>query len=183
MNLSDFLHTHSILNNNKEIIFYGGTFSPWHEGHSSCIKLAPNDKPLIVIPDQNPRKDISNQINLEKLKKTVEELSKNTFIYEFFYLQKIKNPTYSWMKDLRNDFPDKVLSLLLGYDSFLTLGSWYESKQLLNIIDKIYVVARLNNKDDFENLKRKYLDLNNKLDMTFLGHHPHESLASSYIKN
>lgn len=47
-----------------EVVFFGGSFDPWHEGHASCINLLPRELKLIVAPDRNPQKPLKEIKNL-----------------------------------------------------------------------------------------------------------------------
>ena len=48
-----------------EIIFFGGSFNPWHKGHTECIKLLPQGIPIVILPDNNPFKQ--NHQNKERM--------------------------------------------------------------------------------------------------------------------
>ena len=39
-----------------EIVFYPGTFYPWHLGHRACLDLCPS-KNIVIVPDFNPLKE------------------------------------------------------------------------------------------------------------------------------
>ena len=91
MSLYQFLNDHQLTNKN-EIVFFGGSFNPWHEGHSECIRLLDSSKPLVVIPDRNPRKEVgaNDNLNLEEITRKIKQLKVNVYIYDEFYLLKRK---------------------------------------------------------------------------------------------
>lgn len=183
--LVDFIKESNLLNED-ELIFFGGSFNPWHAGHGSCIKLMPLNKKIVVIPDHSPFKEITSDIkknsSIDDIKKALKEFKHQTFIFdEFFYANKI-NPTYLWIKDLRKSFPEKKLSLLMGFDSFMSIDRWTNAIELLQNLSTLYVASRMN--DDL--IKEEQLvtlqNLNPNLKVIFLGPHPFENLSSSTIR-
>lgn len=186
MSLIEYIRKEPQLLESSEIIFFGGSFNPWHMGHTSCLELAPNDKPLVVIPDHNPHKQLTissdKQVDLEGIKKHISIRAKNTYIFELFYLQNKKNPTQQWINELKKTFPQKSFSLLIGFDSFININTWTKANELLNDLDSLYVVSRL----DKEELKNKQIasiqKISKKLKIYFLGNHPFENLSSTNLR-
>lgn len=186
MNITNFILTNPILKDAPEIIFYGGSFNPWHQGHSSCVHMSPSDIPLIVIPDHNPQKAISNskgseQLILELMNK-VSFRDETAFIYDSFYKLLKSNPTHIWINDLKEQFPDKKLSLLMGHDSFLTIHNWIRSHELLNNLTNIYIVSRLDVEQEKEDQKQVLYQIAKNLNIIFLGHHEFEELSSTKLR-
>lgn len=169
MSLLEFIK--SITIDSDEIIYFGGSFNPWHEGHSECLKKAPSNALKIVIPDHNPLKVMTDR-ELILDESQLKSLNKNVFIYLGFFDQKILNPTVDWIRPITQEFKDRSHALLMGYDSYIGLPKWKESEALLSIIDTLYV---LNRKNDVQ--ERLY-----PTDTVFLGSHIHESLSSSAIR-
>lgn len=121
-----------------EIIFFGGTFNPWHEGHSECVRQAPSS-PVFVVPDRNPwKEEIERASSFERLKIICTILkNKNVNIYPGFLAGEKKNPTYLWMGNLKIK-----KSMLIGDDHFLKIEKWYKYQKLLRCINHLYVVPR-----------------------------------------
>lgn len=185
MSLESFIQNNQTLLAQKELIFFGGSFNPWHEGHSSCINLMDQDKSIIVIPDHNPFKELVKNQNksssLDQIKQKLESFAHQTFLFSDFFEKNEKNPTHQWIGKLKSKFPEKKLSLLIGFDTFMSLDKWIESEKLLKDLHTLYIASRM----DDESLKQRQIDLISKMSnvkLIFLGHHEYESVSSSKIR-
>lgn len=167
-----------------EWVFFGGSFHPWHKGHQACLNLLPDYLTCFVLPDRNPLKEV-RQLHIVT---TIIELAsrirfkKNQFLVPTFLLEEKKNPTVEWMEQLRSAYPEKKLSLLLGFDSLRTLDQWTRYEELLQTIDQIYVASRLEKDQEREELFTELKSKSSKLEITHLGHHEFESLSSTEIR-
>lgn len=185
MNLDHFIETTPKLNELNELIFFGGSFNPWHEGHSSCIQLMDSTKSIIIVPDHNPYKELvqstKKHSSLDQIEAKLKEFNNDTFLFAGFFEQDQKNPTHQWIVNLKEKFPNKKLSLLMGFDTFMGLDKWINAQSLLDNLTHIYVASR----EDDEQLKSKQLQLLNsisQINIVFLGHHDYEDLSSSKIR-
>lgn len=185
MSIESFIENLPKLNEMDELIFFGGSFNPWHEGHSSCINLMDPNKPIIVIPDHNPFKElVPNQdklTGLSDIQKKLATFENETYLFSEFFEQNVKNPTYEWVARLKAKFPHKQLSLLVGFDTFMGMDKWINAKSLLSHLSTIYVASRLDN----EELKAKQIQALNAISSVhihFLGRHDFEDLSSSKIR-
>lgn len=169
------------LNQNIEYLFYGGTFNPWHEGHSSCLKLAPKNLPLIIIPDRNPHKDQSTYPASADILKQIPTDAK-IFLYPGFLLSQKPNPTVNWAQQIKLQNPQKNLSLLLGFDNLKSFSDWTEVEKLAGLLTCLYVVSRLENEAEQKALSAEFGTRFPKLTIHFLGHHSTEHLSSSEIR-
>ncbi len=167
-----------------EWVFYGGTFDPWHPGHQACLDLLPPDKVCFVLPDRNPLKAITSLNPVA----TILELSTRgrfrplQFLVPSFLLSAEKNPTVEWIERLRRIYPNRKLSLLLGFDSFEDLPLWRRHEDLLRALSCIYVVSRLEDGQRALGAQKRAHGINPKLSVVFLGRHPHEALSSSSLR-
>lgn len=124
----------------EEWVFYGGTFNPWHQGHSACLDLLPNKK-IIILPDRNPWKKEETFIEdnilvfLDQLSQKIH--SERHALYPGFLAIKEANPTIDWFS--------KVVgkkSLLIGADNLLSFSKWKNYQQLLAQVHCLYVAPR-----------------------------------------
>jgi nicotinate-nucleotide adenylyltransferase len=184
MSLIDFIKKNN-LDVKKEIVFFGGSFNPWHAGHSSCLELIPENKTLIVMPDHNPFKELiesqQKETSLSQIKEVLRIFNKKIYLFDEFYLRNEKNPTSQWVEKLKAEFPQIKISLLMGFDSFISIDRWIEGENLLKNINSLYIVDRLND----NKIKTKQLEVlsqYSELKIDFLGEHPFEHLSSTAIR-
>lgn len=188
MKLIDFINSNIKTNENSEILFFGGSFNPWHEGHTSCLKLAPKKCQIIVIPDHNPFKEITlmdhKYSDLKEITAKIQELNKeNIHLFDTYLKEDKKNPSHVWIQELKENAPDLKISLLMGFDTFISLDKWIESDIVINNLSSLYVASRLDN----ELVKTKQVKLlktiNKNLNVNFIGNHAYENISSTAIRN
>ena len=186
MNLNEFIQKNPRLASADEICFFGGSFNPWHDGHSACIKLLRKKIPLIVIPDHNPQKELTETNNkatsFEEMIEILEDFKQETFLYTEFAKRNEHNPTTKWVQELKKEMPNLKVSLLMGHDTFEKIDTWIDGHNLLKCLHKLYVASRL------ESTVIKTTQINNlrsiapELEISFLGHHDYEELSSTSIR-
>lgn len=133
----------------------GGTFDPFHLGHLSignrAIEEVNLDKLIILPANVSPFK-VGNEMAEEShrigmLERVVEE--EPQFELSRFEIDK-ENVSYTFetMEALRKSHPEDNLFFILGSDSFESLESWYEGKELLAstpfIVGKRHGISNLN---------------------------------------
>ncbi len=171
----------------SEVVFFGGSFDPWHEGHASCINLLPQHLKLIVAPDRNPLKPIKEIKNLvvhycELAQQIAQSTSRPYHIHPGFLLLTEKNPTVSWVLRALHRRPDLRVSLLMGYDSFKSLPQWVKTQDLLKLIHCFYVVSRLESEEERAHAEKLIREIHADINVMYLGHHPHEDKSSTAIR-
>lgn len=159
-----------------EVVFYPGTFNPWHLGHRACLDLCPV-KNIVVVPDFNPWKEgDQRQRPWEHLKDLVYRLGKSDYsIYPGFLAKDVGNPTVSWFPKIQLD----KKSLLMGDDSFLNLHKWKDIDELVKHICKLYVAPRGSDPLGIEEQVKRFPQLN----IIFLDHHDYEEISSTELRN
>jgi nicotinic acid mononucleotide adenylyltransferase len=171
-----------------EIIFYPGTFSPWHEGHAACVKKAMEKTTVLIVPDKNPQKDFYLEKSpLRRYLNLCHQIKNSTslgplFIYPGFLITEDVNPTNSWFKTLRANFPSMGMHLLVGFDSFKNLPSWIEADQLLLNVSTVMVVSRNESQAELDLCTNKLKLINPELRILHLGHHKFERISSTHIR-
>lgn len=167
-----------------EWVFFGGSFHPWHKGHQACLNLLPEEKTCFVLPDHNPLKEM-RQLHLVS---TIIELSsqvkfkRHQFLVPTFLLTEKKNPTVEWVERLKQEFPRKKLSLLLGFDGLKNIESWTRYQDLLKLLDCVYVASRLEEDTDRDGVITHLHTLAPQLEIIHLGRHEFEGLSSTEIR-
>ena len=171
----------------SDVVFFGGSFDPWHEGHTACIDLAPSEMPLIVCPDRNPHKPIKKEDDIIQhflglKKKIVTSTKRSLHVHPGFLLKTDPNPTVGWVLKLKRHRPDLRVHLLMGYDSFKGLANWTQADDLIKLLNGVMVASRLEQDVMHENDSKWALTLNPHLQIRFLGHHPHEAVSSTALR-
>lgn len=170
------------------ITFFGGTFNPWHEGHSICVKRVREKTPLLIMPDKNPFKEVSSSaapfkeyVKLAlKLKADLNIGSK--WIYPGFIILESGNPTHRWVKKLQTKYPKAQASLTMGFDSANEIKNWINSEELIKRLSGLYILSRKESEDDRFALKASLKAVNPDLEVNFLGHHKYENMSSSKLR-
>ncbi len=182
----EFIKNHKFDSRFKEIVFFGGSFNPWHSGHGSCLSLMDKDKLIIVMPDHNPFKDVTKEENrfssLTDIKKELKIRPENTYLFEGFIQDANHNPTHNWLRQVKDSFPNLKLSLLMGFDSFMSIDKWIEAKQIIKDTSCIYVASRLDNKEARQSQYYLLKSMDSDIEVDFIGHHDYEHLSSTEIR-
>ncbi len=184
MSLIKFIKEHKELTEAKEIVFFGGSFHPWHPGHKACVKLMPTNVALVIAPDHNPYKEfVADKKNpTQTIIADISELKGPKFVYDGFLSASEKNPTTRWVLELKKAFPDKGISLLIGFDSFMSIDRWIDGKGLLRTLDGLYVASRLEGSIEKKEQTQRVKKIAPELKIKFLGHHPFEDLSSTKLR-
>lgn len=118
---------------------FGGTFDPIHYGH---LRTAFELVQLLGLPEirfmpaGNPphreRTIASNELRLAMVVEAVR--GQPGFTVDDREMRKT-GPSYSveTLADLRGEFPERPLCLIVGMDAFLGLPNWYQWRELLNL--------------------------------------------------
>ncbi|MBP9673741.1 MAG: hypothetical protein KBD63_01480 [Bacteriovoracaceae bacterium] len=167
------------LKEKNEIIFFAGSFNPWHQGHLNCLKLSPDISRTLIILDSNPQKNnmetLSPWQKYLAIKKSLQENSIKSFIYPSFACH--PNPTYPWLKIFEEKNPTIKISFLMGDDAFFGLPTWFNYQKLKKIIKHFYVVPRIATAHELESFAQK-----EELSFTRLADHPYKDVSSSHLR-
>ena len=171
--------------NEEQLSFYGGTFFPWHRGHEECLSLCP-EKNIMVILDTNPFKDPTGRSQymkdyfelFQEMKRLSKKWNKNFMLYPGFFAGKRGNPTASWLPNMRV----KNKMMLLGDDNFKIIEKWHNYKFLLENLHTLYVVPRVLELKESEDLRSKLLKDFPGLRIEILSDHPYKDLSSTSIR-
>lgn len=158
----------------REVVFFSGTFNPWHEGHSECLR-AVHDKQVLLCPDWSPWKKEGTQ-DIQELEMKAKEFSHVELFRGLIESGKF-NPTFEWFTELKISKP----SFLMGGDQWLKFQDWAHPKKILEKCHAFYVVPRQTSHDQMALYLEKYFD-SFASKVHFLKHHPHEDKSSSDIR-
>lgn len=164
-------------------VFFGGSFSPWHEGHEACLKLireAQPDVEIVIVPDRNPWKNYEQGSSLEDYFSLIEKA--NVFgasVYPGFLILEQPNPTIDWMREVRGK-----KSLLVGADHLRDFRKWKNYLELLNTLKTLFIAPRTLSGSDYDDLEKIRGDLQKetKTPLVLLSRHAYEDLSSTEIR-
>ena len=186
MSLIDYIKKQNLHQNYQELIFFGGSFNPWHSGHTSCLTLMDPNKLIIVMPDHNPFKDVTAKgdrfSSVEDIKQELAIRAKHTYLYAGFLEDDFHNPTHNWLQQIAVEFPEHKLSLLMGFDSFMSLDKWIEARSILLNLDCLYIASRLDNNQAKQSQFHLLKSISPALKIEFIGHHKFEHLSSTQLR-
>lgn len=181
VSLPDFLYK---VRDSQEVIFYGGSFNPWHEGHESCVKQAPSEN-IIIVPDYNPWKAKRNSFfgptcRWASLRELALKFKDRGFsFYPGFWGIETPNPTSRWMPEV--EYSQK--SLIIGDDNFMSFDKWKNTKYLIGELERIYVIPRLHALTDIERKKREFESLFSTDVFQVMEPHEYQHVSSTAIRS
>jgi len=162
-------------------VFYGGSFNPWHAGHTACVDNAP--KNTIVVPDSNPWKSMDENIDRKCFWRSLLEIcqqlaGRDITIFPGFWGAEQGNPTISWLS--QTNF--KQYALVMGDDAFLSLHQWFAAEKLIKILHKVYIIPRGASAAALLAQKKKIQGINGDLVCSFGKEHKFQELSSSNLR-
>ena len=119
---------------------YGGTFDPPHWGHITAARAAMEqlglDK-LVLIPDRVPphkalpEGSASPEQRLEMAALAAAELGKRAEVSDRELRRDGPSYTSDTLAELREEYPEDALWLLMGSDMFLSLQTWHAPEEIM----------------------------------------------------
>lgn len=125
-----------------KIGIYGGTFDPPHLGHMDSARAAMEalglDRLLFLPAYRPPHKDLSpNSAGPEQRLAMVglmaDGLGPKAQVCDLEYRREGKSYTADTLRQLREQYPEDELWLLMGSDMFLSLPNWHEPEIILSL--------------------------------------------------
>lgn len=129
----------------RSVAVFGGTFDPVHQGHiltSNAIQSFFHFDSYYFLPCNIPvLKSPAHALKQQR----IEMLQLAIKPYAFFDLdlREINRNTPSYMvdtlKSFRADYNDASLTLVMGYDAFLSLPQWHQWEQLISLANLLVI--------------------------------------------
>lgn len=187
----DVSHVNLAMPESEKVIFFAGSFSPWHKGHRACIENLPKSaetiQSLVVLPDFNPWKEVREEglwPEVQDIWLALQELTRERgdlciSLYLGFLAEKATNPTVDWLPQAIG----KKKWLLMGEDTFLNLHKWKKASNVLAALEGIYVCPRAAEEESVLSQKKMLLETYNKnLMIDFLEPHPYQNYSSTWAR-
>jgi len=153
----------------KRLGIFGGAFDPVHKGHTQSLKYISDLKiidEIQVIPNYaSPHnKDIQTdeKHRLKMLEIAFKEI-KNIKLNDIELKNKTKSYTYETLKYLKEIYPEKHISLIIGLDSLFSFTTWKNWENILSLCSLLVLERKLNgslqlNKDIERKISPDYED-------------------------
>lgn len=127
------------------IAIFGGTFDPIHNGHlqtSKFIQTHIKFDSYIFLPCKTPTIKpptlANNEQRVEMLKLAIKEVP--DFKLD---LREIERDTPSYMvetlESFRLEYPKSSITLIIGYDAFLSLPRWYQWEKIITLANLLVI--------------------------------------------
>lgn len=181
----------------QRIAIFGGTFDPVHEGHiqtSIKIQHAFHFDDYYFLPCKNPLLKSSptatpNQ-RIDMLRLALAE-------YPFFKidLREMMRDTPSYMIDtlssFRMEYAKACITLIIGYDAFLSLPQWHQSNKILKLANVLVINRNSSQQVTTEELQKlmnshqseeKEVLLNNKFGIIYCFNAGNYDISSTRIR-
>lgn len=175
-----------------KIGLYFGTFNPIHVGHliiaNYMTSHADLDQVWIIVSPQNPLKQkktlLADYHRLALVRAAVEDNSKLTVSDIEFHLP-IPSYTATTLTYLKEKYPEKKFSLIMGEDNLRTFHKWFNHEQILEN-HQIFVYPRVLTIQEEADLKEGEQTGNqfaNHKNVVFCNEAPVMKVSSSFIRN
>lgn len=134
----------------KRLGIFGGAFDPVHKGHTQPLKFI-SDLKIIdevhVIPNfaspHNKHIQSSGTHRLKMLEMAFNEFE-NIKINEFELNNKNKSYSYETLNTLKQIYPDRHFSLIMGLDSLYNFATWKNWEEILSLCSLLVLGRTLN---------------------------------------
>lgn len=117
---------------------FGGSFNPLHLGHvrlaEKVLKEGLSDEVWLMISPHNPLKQQSDLLDENlRLRLAQKALSDHEQILASDFEFHLPRPSYTWqtLVALRETYPERTFSLLIGADNWLIFDRWAHYKDIL----------------------------------------------------
>ncbi|KTD59214.1 nicotinate-nucleotide adenylyltransferase [Legionella shakespearei] len=134
----------------RRLAFFGGTFNPVHNGHIETCKAIQscfNFDELSFIPCKSPVLKEEPVVTPEQRVAMLELAIKGNPSFSID-LREIERDTPSYMSEtlesLRAEHQEDSLTLIMGYDAFLSLPYWHNWKKILTLANLLVI-----NRDEY----------------------------------
>lgn len=151
-----------------KIGIYGGTFDPPHLGHMEAARASVAvlglDKLIFMPAKQPPHKQLH-----ENSASPEQRLAMTTLVADGLLMPRVlevsdlelkregKSYTSDTLRELKAQFPDDKLWLLMGTDMFLTLQNWHEAEQIMQMASIAAFARKEADCDEMLQIQGKYL--------------------------
>lgn len=149
-----------------KIGIYGGTFDPPHLGHMDSARAAMEilqlDKLLFLPAKQPPHKELSvtsasGQERIAMTELMADGLGGKAEVCDIEHRREGKSFTSDTLRELKKQYPEDELWLLMGTDMFLTLQCWHEPEVVLSLAGVVAFARAESDTEEMFRIQAEYL--------------------------
>lgn len=153
-----------------DVLIFGGSFDPIHEGHLHMLKAAISEcvpEHVVVIPNYvSPLKSQTLFSTTQRLNMTQKVISDtfNTISIEVSDIEvnsETKSYTVNTLESLSQQYPNKTLGFLCGSDSALSFHKWVKPDRILDLATCIVILRETDSRKDVETYFKTRFHLDN----------------------
>lgn len=157
---------------NPEIIIYGGTFDPPHQGHIDCVLAVMDSFPdarVIILPSiqpagaseehKNPIAPFQDRIELCCKAFDVDDRGGNLSVSTLESKLPVPNYTLCTVNEFKKRYPNRRIAFLIGQDQLKVFHLWHKPELILQD-SSLIVVKREQNRSITGLLERVMVQLN-----------------------
>ncbi|CAM4444161.1 MAG: putative nicotinate-nucleotide adenylyltransferase [Legionella sp.] len=182
----------------EHIAIFGGTFDPIHNGHlqtslsiQSSVKFDSYFFLPCKVPTIKPAAFASNEQRIKMI-----ELAIKAYPQFKLDLREIQRDTPSYMvetlQSFRRDYPSASITLIIGYDAFISLPKWHQWEKLITLANILVINRNKFVQHQIPELmqqflvnyqcKKKEVLLNSKASAVFMFDAGHYEISSTMIR-
>ncbi len=152
-----------------QIGIFGGTFNPPHVGHlhaaSAAQKSLSLDKVIFIPAKDPPHKELPSDSATPEQRCEMISLAVSQYpwaeVSPMELLSEGKSYTVNTLRQLKKEYADDTLWLIVGTDMFLTLDDWHLPKELMSLASIAVVARNDGDSEKFFEAKKKFSDTYN----------------------
>lgn len=127
------------------IAIFGGTFDPIHHGHlktSSTLQDHFHFERYVFLPcktpTQKPAATANNEHRIQMIQSAIQEIE-NAEIDVREMERSTPSYTVDTLLSFRTQYPEASITLIMGYDAFLSLPRWHQWEQLIQLANVLVI--------------------------------------------
>ena len=139
-----------------KIGIFGGTFNPPHKGHTRMVAKELSLDKVLIIPNKKPTHKRCDDLADNKDRLNMCRLAFKGPVYEISSVEMDRESdsyTIFTVDEIRKQYPDAQIYLIIGSDMFLMFHKWYKHRELL---EKCTVCVAVRENQDTINALRSY---------------------------
>lgn len=165
---------------------FGGAFNPFHNGHLHLVNSFIDKLGLervILIPTHIPPHKASGELvsgqHRINMLRTAFEGDSRFEVSDIEFRRNGSSYTFDTLSELRTEYPDDELYLIIGSDQYLSFDTWYKAREIAR---SVTVCSAARHNDELEMMLRFRAE-NGFMQSSIVAHFDVVELSSTEIRN